>query len=144
MSAVRTLGSRRIFYAWKWARCPPLAAGADEAQTAAHADAVFPDERLKLLFVCAHPAIDAAVRTPLMLQTVLRLDAQRIASAFLVKPATMGQRLSHAEAKIRDTGIRFGLPNPTDLPPRLDAVLGGDLRWARGASSHAPRADPGG
>src|SRR5215469_8418905 len=53
----------------------------------------FPDERLKLLFVCAHPAIDPAMHTPLMLQTVLGLDAARIAQAFLIAPKTMGQRL---------------------------------------------------
>lgn len=95
--------------------------GIEEA--AADEERPFPDERLKLLFVCAHPAIDPAVRTPLMLQTVLGLDAVRIGRAFLVPAATMGQRLVRAKAKIRDAGLRFEVPEPEHFGERVGDVL---------------------
>jgi RNA polymerase sigma factor (sigma-70 family) len=96
---------------------------AEEAQTVAKAQEHFPDERLKLLFVCAHPAIDPAARTPLMLQAGLGIDAARIASAFLVSPAAMSQRLVRAKNKIREAGIPFRVPEPPELDERVSFVL---------------------
>ena len=103
------------------------------------ADAEIPDHRLALMFACAHPAIEAGIRAPLMLQVVLGLDAAAIASAFLLSPAAMGQRLVRAKHKIRQAGIPFGIPEREELPGRLDTVL--DAIYAAFAEGWT---DPGG
>lgn len=102
---------------------PALILAAEEAESRANSESPFPDERLKLMFICAHPAIDAAIRTPLMLQTVLGLDAARIASAFLISPAAMSARLVRAKRKIKSAGAPFVEPPREQLPERVAAVL---------------------
>ena len=96
---------------------------AQEIEAAAASPEEIPDRRLALMFACAHPAIEGGMRPPLILQTILGLTAADIATAFLVPPATMGQRLSRAKTRIQETGIPFRIPEREELPERLDAVL---------------------
>jgi predicted RNA polymerase sigma factor len=98
-----------------------------------------PDHRLALMFASAHPAVEPGIRAPLMLQVVLGLDAATIASAFLVAPSTMGQRLVRAKQRIRQAEIPFGIPEREELPGRTEAVL--DAIYAAFAEGWT---DPGG
>lgn len=122
-----TVARRQQLQRWrheKLARSPEvLATLAPDAE--AVDEASFPDDRLGLLFVCADPALPPAIHAPLMLQVVLGLDAATIASAFLVSPSAMAQRLVRAKAAISAQGLRFALPEAREHPARLAAVLEG-------------------
>ena len=100
-----------------------LALIAEEAEAVQASPDDIPDERLRLMFACAHPDIEPGIRAPLILQTLLGFDAAAIASAFLVSPATMAQRLVRAKARIKEAGIPFRVPESEEIGERLDAVL---------------------
>lgn len=110
-----------------------------EGFDAAASESVIPDRRLALMFACAHPALEAGIRAPLMLQVVLGLDGKAIASAFLTSPAAMSKRLVRAKDKIRQAGIPFVIPEREELSGRLDTVL--DAIYAAFTEGWA---DPGG
>lgn len=116
---------------------PAMEATAGNLETGA-----LPDERLGLLFACAHPAIDAGVRTPLVMNAVLGLTAERIASAFLIAPAAMSQRLVRAKIKIRDAVIPFAVPGRSELPARVATVLEAVYASFTNAWDDAAGADP--
>src|SRR6266849_5085088 len=122
-----TVARRKVFDMYRGRRRNEIAADRlrvmAEGLDSAAIGAEIPDRRLALMFACAHPAIEAGIRAPLMLQVVLGLDAKTIASAFLMSPAAVGKRLVRAKDKIRQAGIPFSVPERGELPGRLDTVL---------------------
>jgi RNA polymerase sigma-70 factor (ECF subfamily) len=121
-----TVARNRLRDQWKsaWAqRSVPL----ESAQDAAYADDLdvdaIPDRRLELMLVCAHPAIERAAHTPLMLNTLLGFTAAQVGRAFSVPASTMATRLVRAKKRIKTAGIPFRVPDRADLPARMSSVL---------------------
>jgi RNA polymerase sigma-70 factor (ECF subfamily) len=113
----------------------------EAAPDAGEAAEALPDHRLALLLACAGEEVEPAARAALMLQCVLGLDAARIASAFLVSPAAMGQRLVRAKRRIAASGTRFALPGRAEVAARLPAAL--EAIYAAYAAGAADPADGG-
>jgi RNA polymerase sigma-70 factor (ECF subfamily) len=108
---------------------------AEELEAVVASKPQIPDERLSLMFACTHPAIERGIRAPLMLQTILGFDAATIALAFLVSPATMGQRLTRAKNKIRQAGIRSGCRS-------APICASGSIPFLRPSMPPSPKAGP--
>jgi len=122
-----TVARNRLRDEWKSARVQravPLEVGQDALASVDDIDVgSIPDRRLELMLVCAHPAIDRAVRTPLTLNTVLGFTAEQVGRAFSVPPSTMATRLVRAKKRIKAVGIPFRIPDRADLPARMTSVL---------------------
>ena len=136
-------GQRRKDHAGEEMRALGFGSNGDAA---VNKELAIPDQRLALVFACAHPAIAANIRAPLILQVVMGLDAKRIGSAFLMSPAAMGKRLVRAKEKIREARIPFRVPEREELSGRLDTVLDAIYGafaegWIDGAGTGGARRD---
>ena len=122
-----TVARNRLRDEWKSARAQrsaPLDAARDTLAHIAETDVdSIPDRRLELMLVCAHPAIDRAVHTPLMLNTVLGFTAEQVGRAFSVPTSAMATRLVRAKKRIKAAGVPFRIPDRADLPTRMASVL---------------------
>ncbi len=142
-----TVARNRLRDQWKSARAQRTVPLEDGRDALAFVDDIdpdsIPDRRLELMLVCAHPAIERAVHTPLMLNTVLGFTAEQVGRAFSIPPSTMATRLVRAKKRIKAAGIPFRIPDRADLPARmtsvLEAVYGAYvIDWATGPQDRGP------